>query len=176
VTLLRYRGIVVPRGDHLPQICWQKPLGLSHKLLAVLAGREMKCRVMFRSLPILAFRSAPGNPGVTGCLCVLTEGTQATKHRQIVGVNSNTKMKLFMRAGHDYCVFSLCEFARYLKNVVDFHLKQSQSKSGTLNQIDRIRQFHCASMTSERLKVKSHALQPLHLTILASRGTTSYGA
>jgi len=31
-------------------------------------------------------------------------------------------------------------------------------------------------MTSERLKVKAHPLQLPHLTILAGRGTTSYGA
>ena len=32
------------------------------------------------------------------------------------------------------------------------------------------------SMTSERLKVSLRALQPPHLTILAGRGTTRYGA
>jgi hypothetical protein len=33
-----------------------------------------------------------------------------------------------------------------------------------------------AGMTSERLKVSSHALQSPHLTIPAGGGTTSYGA
>jgi hypothetical protein len=75
----------------------------------------MKCRLMARSLPIVAFCATPRNPGVSARLRVLAQRAQATKHGQIVGVNGNTKMELFMCAAHDYFLFSLREFGSYPK-------------------------------------------------------------
>jgi hypothetical protein len=58
-------------------------------------------------------------------------------------------------------------------DVVDFHLKQSQSESRSLNQIDRLAKL--ALPDGRRSKVKSREVQPPYLTILAGRDTTSHG-
>jgi hypothetical protein len=62
---------------------------------------EMKGSVVSGLLPLWTFGAAPSNSRIPGCLCVLAQSTQAAEYGQIVSVNRDAVVEVFVCGAHE---------------------------------------------------------------------------